>query len=255
MRRSTSSPTTSRSRSSGPRPATPASRQFVGGREELRRFIDAGDTRGWAHHVLSGETAGDVEFALGETRRNDSGERHRHLPRGRADRRRRDAWSSTWSRARPRSRSKPGFASMSQQTEPLSLHDGVVAGTFDAPQLVGSRCRRCGMVAFPRQASCAALHVGRRRGAPAGARGHAVDLDGPVLRAQVAALCRERRRLRALRRRVRRAARRGARRGATDRERSRAAADRHADGARARSRRPATHGLTYAFRPVQEDPA
>ena len=28
------------------------SRQFVGGREELRRFIDAGDTSGWAHHVL-----------------------------------------------------------------------------------------------------------------------------------------------------------------------------------------------------------
>jgi uncharacterized OB-fold protein len=45
---------------------------------------------------------------------------------------------------------------MSQQTEPLSLHDGVVAGTFEAPQLVGSRCRRCGVVAFPRQASCAA---------------------------------------------------------------------------------------------------
>src|SRR3954462_3738736 len=50
------------------------SRQFVGGREELRRVIDAGDTRGWAHHVLFGDTAGDVEFALGETRR-ESGER------------------------------------------------------------------------------------------------------------------------------------------------------------------------------------
>jgi ketosteroid isomerase-like protein len=47
------------------------SRQFVGGREELRRFIDAGDMRDWAHHVLSGGTAGDVEFALGETRRSD----------------------------------------------------------------------------------------------------------------------------------------------------------------------------------------
>ena len=50
------------------------SRQFVGGREELRRFIDAGDTRGWAHHILFGDSSGDVEFALGETRR-EGGER------------------------------------------------------------------------------------------------------------------------------------------------------------------------------------
>ena len=45
---------------------------------------------------------------------------------------------------------------MLQQSEPVSLHDGVVTGTADAPELVGSRCRRCGVVAFPRQASCAA---------------------------------------------------------------------------------------------------
>jgi hypothetical protein len=51
------------------------STQFTGGREELRGFIDAGDTTGWAHHVLfSGETGG-VEFALGETRYDDGGER------------------------------------------------------------------------------------------------------------------------------------------------------------------------------------
>jgi hypothetical protein len=47
------------------------SRQFVGGREELRRFIDAGDMRDWAHHVLFSGTTGDVEFALGETRHDD----------------------------------------------------------------------------------------------------------------------------------------------------------------------------------------
>ncbi len=51
-----------------------ASRQFVGGLEELRAFIDAGDMREWAHHVLFAGTAGQVEFALGETR-YDSGER------------------------------------------------------------------------------------------------------------------------------------------------------------------------------------
>jgi hypothetical protein len=51
------------------------SRQFIGGREDLRKFIDMGDTRGWAHYVLSSGSDGDVEFALGETRWNDSGER------------------------------------------------------------------------------------------------------------------------------------------------------------------------------------
>jgi hypothetical protein len=50
------------------------SRQLVGGRAELRSFIDAGDMGGWAHHVLASGGAGDVEFALGETR-YDSGER------------------------------------------------------------------------------------------------------------------------------------------------------------------------------------
>jgi hypothetical protein len=51
-----------------------ASRQFVGGLEELRAFIDAGDMRDWAHHILSAGSSGDIEFALGETR-YDSGER------------------------------------------------------------------------------------------------------------------------------------------------------------------------------------
>ena len=51
-----------------------ASRQFVGGRGELRAFIDAGDMTGWAHHVLFAGGADGVEFALGETRR-DGGER------------------------------------------------------------------------------------------------------------------------------------------------------------------------------------
>jgi hypothetical protein len=51
-----------------------ASRQFVGGRDELRAFIDAGDMRTWAHHILFSGSTDDVEFALGETR-YDSGER------------------------------------------------------------------------------------------------------------------------------------------------------------------------------------
>jgi hypothetical protein len=51
------------------------SSQFLGGLEELRGFIDAGDTTGWAHHVVWSGTDGDMEFALGETRWDDSGER------------------------------------------------------------------------------------------------------------------------------------------------------------------------------------
>jgi hypothetical protein len=47
------------------------SREFVGGRDELQRFIDAGDTTGWAHHVLWSAQADDAEFALGETRWED----------------------------------------------------------------------------------------------------------------------------------------------------------------------------------------
>ena len=34
--------------------------------------------------------------------------------------------------------------------------DDLIAGTPDAPQLIGSECRACGVVAFPAQSSCAA---------------------------------------------------------------------------------------------------
>ena len=47
------------------------SREFTGGRDELARFTEAGDTNGWAHHVLLSTQSGDVEFALGETRWDD----------------------------------------------------------------------------------------------------------------------------------------------------------------------------------------
>ena len=51
------------------------SSQFLGGIEELRGFVDAGDMDGWAHHVVWSGVNGGVEFALGETRYDDSGER------------------------------------------------------------------------------------------------------------------------------------------------------------------------------------
>jgi hypothetical protein len=51
------------------------STQFLGGIEELRGFTEAGDTTGWAHHVMWSGTDDRVEFALGETRWDSTGER------------------------------------------------------------------------------------------------------------------------------------------------------------------------------------
>lgn len=51
------------------------SSQFLGGLNELRGFIDAGDMGGWAHHVVHSGVSGEIEFALGETRWDDSGQR------------------------------------------------------------------------------------------------------------------------------------------------------------------------------------
>lgn len=47
------------------------SRQLVGGRAELRSFVEADDMQGWGHYVLHGAADGDVEFAVGETRWDD----------------------------------------------------------------------------------------------------------------------------------------------------------------------------------------
>jgi uncharacterized protein len=44
--------------------------------------------------------------------------------------------------------------------------DDLIAGTPEAPQLIGSECRACGVVAFPAQSACAACtssDVTRRR--------------------------------------------------------------------------------------------
>jgi uncharacterized protein len=45
---------------------------------------------------------------------------------------------------------------MPGQTDFVAVADGLIAGTADEPELIGSRCHNCGVVAFPRQASCAA---------------------------------------------------------------------------------------------------
>jgi uncharacterized OB-fold protein len=38
--------------------------------------------------------------------------------------------------------------------------DGLLDGSPEAPELIGSECRHCGVVAFPRQDSCAACTSG-----------------------------------------------------------------------------------------------
>jgi uncharacterized protein len=38
----------------------------------------------------------------------------------------------------------------------VAVADGLIAGPREAPELIGSECRRCGVVAFPSQGSCAA---------------------------------------------------------------------------------------------------
>ena len=43
---------------------------------------------------------------------------------------------------------------MLDQREFVPIAEGLIAGTADEPELIGSRCRRCGTVTFPRQASC-----------------------------------------------------------------------------------------------------
>jgi uncharacterized OB-fold protein len=49
---------------------------------------------------------------------------------------------------------------MSEQTDFLAVDAELIAGTAAAPELIGSRCRRCGVVAFPQQESCAACTSG-----------------------------------------------------------------------------------------------
>jgi uncharacterized protein len=43
---------------------------------------------------------------------------------------------------------------MTEVAELKPVADGLIAGTPDEPQLIGSRCRNCGTATFPRQSSC-----------------------------------------------------------------------------------------------------
>ena len=182
------------------------SSQFLGGLEELRGFIDAGDTNGWAHHVALQRRPTATSSSRSARRAGRERRAHRHVPRGRAARRRRPDARATWSPARRRSRST-GSRVDAGQPDFVPVADGLIAGTADEPRLIGSRVpplRRRSRSRARRRARAARPRTSRSAGSAAR---HAVDLDDPVLRAQVAAVRGRRRRLRALRRRLRRAAR------------------------------------------------
>jgi len=62
---------------------------------------------------------------------------------------------------------------MLEQTDFTPVAEGLVAGTATHPELIGSACRRCGTVTFPRQASCprcTSVDVAERRLARTGMR-------------------------------------------------------------------------------------
>ena len=191
-----------------------------------RRGRAARDDRGRRHGRLGAprpvcrRVDGDVEFALGETRWDDGGERIGTFLAA-------PSWTptaacaATWSRARPRSRSR-----RVRPRSPLSLSPGRRTGR-------GCSARRAGAAAPSPSRARARARAARRSTSherPLARAGHAVDLDDPVLPPKSPPYAGPEE-LRALRRRLRRAAGRGARRGAADRVRPRAAADRDADGA------------------------
>jgi uncharacterized OB-fold protein len=60
---------------------------------------------------------------------------------------------------------------MTEVAELKPIAEGLIGGSPDAPQLIGSRCRACGTITFPRQSSCQACmsvdveeHLLARRG-------------------------------------------------------------------------------------------
>ena len=109
------------------------SSQFLGGLEELRGFIDAGDTTGWAHHVVcSGDQATSSSRSArraGTTAASasaPSSPSRSSTPTA--------ACAATWSPARPRWSSHRCSAA-----EFIPVADGLIAGTAAEPRLIGSR--------------------------------------------------------------------------------------------------------------------
>ena len=51
------------------------SEQHLGGKEELRQFVEAGGVRTWTHHLTRTSNVHGVEMVVGETRSDETGER------------------------------------------------------------------------------------------------------------------------------------------------------------------------------------
>src|SRR5256885_16219983 len=50
------------------------SEQHLGGKEELRQFVEAGGVRTWTHHPTRTTNVGGAEMGVGETRDDETGE-------------------------------------------------------------------------------------------------------------------------------------------------------------------------------------
>ena len=167
---------------------------------------------------LVGGTDGDVEFALGETRWDDGERIGTFLAVAQLDA---DGRMVRYMVARSPA---IAFDTARGSMPALSSDRRRRADRRDARRAAAARLALPAAAApSPSRARAPArVHVGRRRGAaPGAARGTLWTWTVQCFRAEVAALRRRGRRLRALRRRLRRAARRGARRGAAHRVRSR----------------------------------
>ena len=132
------------------------SSEFLGGLQQLRGFIDAGDMEGWAHYVMFERqrtaTSSSPSASRAGRRRGAASARsspwRSSTPSGRC--------AATWSPARPPWPSRPARQrrAMLDQRDFTPVADGLIAGTADEPRLIGSACRSCGTVDLPRQASC-----------------------------------------------------------------------------------------------------
>ena len=97
---------------------------------------------GWAHHVLHAAATGDVEFALGETRYDDGERIGTFLAVAQLDA---DGRMVRYMVAR-----SPAIAFDAARDVDAAL-TACSPAPPEAPELIGSECRRCGAVAFPRQ--------------------------------------------------------------------------------------------------------
>ena len=144
------------------------------------RFIDAGDMGGWAHYVAVRRRPTATSSSR-SARRAGTTAAHRHVPRGRAARRRRADGRYMVARS-PRDRLRAGAG----RCRSVSRRRRRRPDRRDRRGAGADRLASAGAAASSRSRARhrARLHVERRRGAPARPPRDAVDLDDPALPAR-----------------------------------------------------------------------